>query len=411
MKRWIALISLSILVLFVSGCQTTPQAPKKPVIDKTLPVLTDIKFLTEVTEIGFEWKPVLDEKIGGYYIYRAEANSKSNKLQRVATIKDRYASHYVDTKLKPDTEYNYKFSVYANNGRESVASKPVKVKTNPLIESVSFLKAITGLPNRVKLIWRPHPSQRVKSYIIERNEFSSPKWDVIATIDGRLNAEYIDRGLKDNRVFRYRVKVKTYDGLISRPSKIVEAGTKPLPLTIKGLRASSDIPKKIVLTWEPTNDKDFAYYKVYRAINPLLFYSYVAKTKEAKYEDLINDNGADYYYFVTMVDKDGLESPRQTTPVAGATLAIPASVYVTSSSHDGRSIHISWKTKDNRAVKFNVIKEYKGKKKIFTGIKENSFTDNDVARGVEYTYKIVAIDKYGLASKESERVIIEIPKG
>jgi fibronectin type 3 domain-containing protein len=410
MKKWIATISLSILVLFVSGCQPTPDAPTKPVVDKTLPVLTDIKFLTDVTEVGFEWKPILNERVSGYYIYRAKADQNNGKLQRIATIDDRYASHYVDTKLQPNTEYNYKFSVYSSDKKESVASKPIKVKTNPLIESVSFLKAITGLPNRVKLIWRPHPSQRVKSYIIERNEFSSPDWDTIATIDGRLNAEYIDKGLKDNRVFRYRVKVKTYDGLVSQPSKIVEAGTKPLPLAIKGLKTTQDIPKKIVLTWEPTKDKDFAYYKVYRAINPLLYYSYVAKTKEPKYEDLINDNGADYYYFVTMVDKDGLESPRQKTAVAGATLAIPSSVYVTSSSHDGRSIHISWKTKDSRAVKFNVIKEYNGKKKVFTGIKGNSFTDSDVAKGVEYTYRIVAIDKYGLASKESERVIIEIPK-
>ncbi|WP_458701202.1 hypothetical protein ACKGJI_03625 [Sulfurospirillum sp. 1307] len=411
MKKLIAIISLSILTIFISGCQPTPKAPKKPVIDSSLPVLQDIKFLTDVTEVGFEWKPVLNENIGGYYIYRMEAsNEASGKLQRVAKIEDRYASHYVDTKLKPNTEYYYRFSLFSNEKRESIPSKVVKVKTNPLIESVPFVKAISGLPHRVKLIWRPHPSSRVESYIIERNEFSSTKWEQIAKIDGRLNAEYIDKDLKDNKVFRYRVKVKTYDGLISLPSKIVEAGTKPLPLVIKGLKATTSEPKKIIVSWEATNDKDFAYYKVYRAINPLLFYNYVAKTKETKFEDLINDNGATYYYFVTMVDKDGLESPRQETSVMGATLGVPKTVYITSSTQDGRNINIAWKPQDDRAVKYNVIKEYKDQKKIYTNITQTSFTDNDVAPGIEYTYKVIAIDKYGLASKESESVIIEIPK-
>ncbi len=410
MKKWIALISLSVLVLFVSGCTNNPQPPKKPVIDQTLPKLTEIKFLSEVTEVGFEWKPSFDERVNGYYVYRSNPKVQNGRLQRIATIKDKYSSHFVDTGLKPEAQYYYRFSTYSKNKRESVASDTISVNTAPLIKSVVYIKAITGLPNRVKLIWRPHTSQRVASYIIERNEFTSTTWKRLAKVKGRLNAEYIDAGLEENHVFRYRVKVETYDGLISQPSKIVEAGTKPLPIEIKKLNATTNIPKKIVLSWDASVEKDFSYYKVYRAINPMLFYSYVAKTQDIKYEDLINANGKSYYYFVTTVDKDGLESPRQKNEVTGSSLAIPASVYITSSNHDGRSINITWDSLDKRAVKYSVIKEYKGKKKIFTGIQGKSFNDEDVLRGIEYKYNVVAIDKYGLASKKSENTIIEMPK-
>ncbi len=410
MRKWIALISLSVLVLFVSGCTTTPQPPKKPVIDQTLPKLTDIKFITEITEVGFEWKPSFDERVSGYYIYRSNPQVQNGKLSRIATIEDKYISHFVDTGLKPDTKYYYRFSTYSKNKRESVASDTVGVNTAPLIKSVSFVKAITGLPHRVKLIWRPHTSQKVASYVIERNEFTSTLWERLAEVKGRLNAEYIDAGLEENRVYRYRVKVKTYDGLMSKPSQIIEAGTKPLPIEIKNLTASIDIPKKIVLSWDASVEKDFSYYKVYRALNPMLFYSYLAKTKDTKYEDLINANGKSYYYFVTTVDKDGLESTRQQNAIAGSSLAVPDSVYITSSNHDGRSINITWKSKDTRAVKYNVIKKYKDKKKVFTGIRGNSFNDSDVIRGIEYKYNVVAIDKYGLASKQSENTIIEMPK-
>ena len=410
MRKWIALISLSVLVLFVSGCTTGPQPPKKPVIDQSLPKLTDIKFLSEVTEVGFEWKPSFDERVSGYYIYRSNPEVQNGKLERIATIKDKYSSHFVDTKLKPETQYYYRFSTYSKTKRESVASDTIKVNTAPLIKSVAFIKAIRGLPHRVKLIWRPHTSQRVSSYIIQRNEFSSTTWKQLAIVKGRLNAEYIDAGLKENRVYRYRVKVKTYDGLISKPSKIVEAGTKPLPIEIKNLKATIDVPKKIVLSWDSSVEKDFSYYKVYRAINTILFYSYLAKTEDTQYEDLINTNGKSYYYYVTTVDKDGLESTRQQNAIAGSSLAVPDTVYITSSNHDGRSINFTWKSLDKRAVKYSVIKQYKGKKIVFTRVQGKSFNDTDVVRGVEYKYNVIAIDKYGLASKISENIIIEMPK-
>lgn len=410
MKKWIALISLSVLVLFVSGCTNTPQPPKKPVIDQTLPKLTDIKFLAEITEVGFEWKPSFDERVSGYYVYRSNPSVQNGKLERIATIKDKYSSHFVDTKLKPETQYYYRFSTYSQNKRESVASDTIEVNTSALLKSVAYVKAITGLPHRVKLIWRPHNSQRVSAYIIERNEFTSTTWKRLAKVKGRLNAEYIDAGLKDNRVFRYRVKVETYDGLVSKPSEIVEAGTKPLPIEIKNLKATTDVPKKIILSWDASVEKDFSYYKVYRAINPMLFYSYLAKTKDLNYEDLINSNGKSYYYFVTTVDKDGLESPRQQNETTGSSLAVPDTVYITSSNHDGKSINITWRSLDKRAVKYSVIKQFKDKKKVFTGIQGNTFNDSDVVKGVEYKYNVVAIDKYGLASKDSENTIIEMPK-
>jgi hypothetical protein len=159
MKKWIVLISSIILALFVSGCTNNPKAPKKSVIDQTLPKLADVKFLADVTEVGFEWKPSLDERVSGYYIYRSNPKITNGKLGRVATVKDKYSSHYVDTDLKPSTRYYYRFSSFSKDKRESVASDTISVTTASLIKSVSYIKAITGLPNRVKLIWRPHSSQ------------------------------------------------------------------------------------------------------------------------------------------------------------------------------------------------------------------------------------------------------------
>jgi hypothetical protein len=410
MKKLLLATSLITLSFFVSGCQQTPQPPKQPVIDESLPVLSDIKHLSDITEVGFEWKPSTDERVQGYYIYRSNPTNDNGKLQRIATLKDKYISHYVDTRLAPQMQYHYRFSTYSKTEQESIPSDVVTVSTAPMLESVPFFQAISGLPHRVKLIWRPHPSPRVQSYIIQRSEFSSTDWGDLAVVDGRLNAEYIDSGLKDNHVYKYRIKVKTYDGLVSNPSQIVEAGTKPLPKPIENLKATTTLPKQISLTWNRAIEKDFSYYKVYRALNPLLFYTYRAKTVEPKFDDLINANGKEYYYKVTSVDKDGLESYRQENAVLGSTLIAPKKPVVLSANQDGKSIYLSWDSEDNRAVRFNVIKKFHSQKQVITGINAREYTDQDVVPGVEYTYNIVGLDKFGLASEESEDAIVSIPK-
>ncbi len=405
------LILLSIVsILIFSGCQATLNTPTKPQIDPSLPTVTGLKVLSDVTEVGFEWKPNYDERIMGYYVYRSSPNQRTNKLHRVATIKDRYSSHYVDTGLQPQTKYYYRFSSFSKDKRESVPSEMVTVTTKRMISSVVYLKAIVGLPNRVKIIWRPLEYPTVLAYIIERNDLSSMKWKKIATVKGKLSAEYIDTGLKNNYLYKYRIRVETCGGLISKPSQIVEASTKPLPPMIENLRATHNLPKKIVLTWNISPKKDISYYKVYRTINPILFYSYYAKTKDNKFEDLINENGKSYYYKVTAVDKDGLESQKQPSAVVGATLDVPLPVSITSVKQDGKSVMLTWMGNDDRAVSYNIKKEYNGKTVNLTGINSFSYQDRDVIPGVEYKYSVVAIDKYGLESKPSEPVLVSIPK-
>ena len=409
--RLFRLIMLSIVsILIFSGCQNTPVPSKKPAVDPSLPTVVGLKVLSDITEVGFEWSPKYDERVVGYYVYRSNPKEQTGKLHRVATIKDRYSSHFVDTKLLPQTKYYYRFSTFSQEERESVPSEMITITTKRMIPSVAYLKAIVGLPNRVKIIWRPLEHPRVSSYIIERNDLSSVEWKKIATVKGRLSAEYIDAGLKNNYLYKYRIKVKTFDDILSEPSQIVEASTKPLPAMAENIRATNDLPKKIVLSWNASLSSDISYYKVYRAINPMLFYSYYAKTKDTKFVDLINQNGKSYYYKVTAVDKDGLESLKQSSPIVGSTLAIPNSVSITSIKQGGNSVMLTWMGNDDRAVSYNIKKEFRGKVQNLTGISSFSYQDRDVFPGVEYKYSVVALDKYGLASKPSEPILITIPK-
>lgn len=401
----------------LSGCERTLEIPKEPVVDANLPRVESILTLPGSTEVGFEWTPIYSSQIEGYYLYRQSGNS----MKRITTIKDRYVSHYVDTELKPSTSYAYQMSTYSADKHESGLSMMANVTTLPpvaktatlgSIEPVSFVNAISNLPARIKIIWRPHSMENVEYYIIERNEYKSTSWDEVGRVKGRLNAEYMDKDIKDSYVYRYRVKVKTFDGVVSKPSDTVEAHSKPLPRGITGVQASSNLPKKIILTWNASITSDFAYYKIYRSPTSSLLYSFYGKTVNTEFEDLISENGKTYYYRVVAVDVDGLESKQEGT-VSGMTLSELSSPIVRSAKYDGSSIQIAWGSNDN-AVKYTVTKEFemagKTQKQSFTGILENNFIDQDITRGTGYKYNIIAIDKYGIASKPSDSVIITIPK-
>ncbi len=396
--------------MMLSGCGLQPQ-PSKPKIDLSLPTVTKIRTLSDIKSIALEWSPVYDERVQGYYLYRG----KGSKLKRIAKIEDRYSSHYLDTDLTPDTIYEYRLSTYDKMGKESKASPVAKAKTLPIPESVSFLEAIDHLPREVKLIWRPHPFQRVEWYIIERSEPANEKWQQRATLKGRLNAEYIDKDLKDNHIYYYRVRVKTCDGILSKPSKTVKANTKPRPSIVRGLTATKNLPKKIIVRWQPNPEPDIDHYNVYKSIFEIGPYIVAAKTKRTEYVDLIDEDGAKRYYKVTAVDSDGLESFKQDVPVVGQTLPKPLPPVIDEQRFENGTLYLRWESPDGRAVKYIVKKiEKEGFLKenvyTFTNIRSTTFTDAGLKPGVKYIYTVIAVDKYGIESKPSKEIVIKVPK-
>lgn len=393
-------------MMFIAGCSKNPNTAEIS-IDPNLPIINEVRTLSDMTEVGLEWTPIYAENIQGYYVYRSNANNP--KLTRIATIKDRYASHYVDKKLKPESIYNYALSTYALSGKESKPSPVATIKTKPRLDAIPFVQAITDLPKRVKVIWRPHPYRGVTSYVVQKREIGKQEWKNDKTVEGRLSAEYIDLDLDNNEAFEYRILAKTDGGILSKPSEIVSAKTKPLPLSVEHIKATIDIPKKITITWSPVQNASF--YKVYSSPTSMLLFTYLAKTKDTKFEDLLNSNGTTRYYKITAVDNDGLESLKQSNAIQGQTLSAPAEPKIYNIEQNGGEVVISWLQSDSRAKTYTIIKKANGKKEVITGINEKTFVDNNIAPGIEYEYKVIAVDEYGLNSSPSDSFDVSIPKG
>jgi len=219
MKRSILLLWVLALLTF-SGCGSALKGLMVYEKDPRLHSLPSVRTLPRMTSVGFEWDRITDKKIRGINIYRQTPNVKDpddREYHRIGTVGNPYATHFVDTHVRPDTRYIYKFSTFSF-GKEAARGKTVEVHTKPTFPAVDFLQTYKVAPDAVKLLWRPHSSEKINAYIIERS-VNGGEWKYLAQVEGSLMAEYIDTLVRRGNTYAYRIIAKSYEGVKSRPSK------------------------------------------------------------------------------------------------------------------------------------------------------------------------------------------------
>lgn len=420
MKNLMKITFLSFLILIVSGCSVNQLTePEKPKIDETLEVVdsNSIRTIAGVNSIAFEWQKVDDQRVIGYHLYRTNLNDETSQLKHVDLIENRYATHFLDDELEPNTKYAYAFSSATNSDVESKTTRVFNVTTLPVPEAVAFIQAISNLPRQIKIIWRPHTNESIAYYKVFRSTPQDPDWSRLKTLKGRLQAEFIDTDLKDNVVYLYKVVAYTFDDIPSLDSEIVRAQTKALPAGVQNLTATNNLPKKIVLNWEPSASVDAIKYIVYRSSTPDGSFTELKRLNSDvfNFEDFINEDGKKYFYKVTTLDKDELESSTNINPAMGITLTKLNKPILTLAQIQGEKAILNWQAGDNRVVSYNIYKSIKEsffntRNEKYTGITALRFEDKDIVRGVEYKYSIEAVDENGIVSQRTDETLLVLPK-
>lgn len=402
-------LSISLALNLLTGCAPQPKAAKVITTDNTLPVVSLNGSLSDITSTAFEWKPVQDPRVIGYNIYRSTPGSQDAKLARIATIDSRFATHYVDRDLTPNTEYQYRFTTLSKESTESEGSETLSAITLPMIAPVSFFQSVGNMPRSAKLLWRPHPNIRINGYIIDRLNVNDQQWNKIATLTGRLNAEFIDKDLKDGQVYYYRVRAVTFDNLITEPSETAKVVTKPLPPEIKNITATKDLPKAITLTWDASTIPDLSHYNIYRSSMSNGYFGYHVKLETTQYTDTTKEDGENFFYKVTAVDKDGLESLVSNIPVQGSSLVKPKTPTAFDGKISANGVDLMWTGTDPRIVSYTVIKTTKktwvSRESVeINNITEGKFHDASIVANTPYIYQVYGVDKDGIKSLPTQGI-------
>ena len=422
MRHLMKATSLTALLLLFSGCNNVfdnLNTPTKPKINESIETVdfASIKSIPDIVSIGFEWQKVNDPKVTGYNFYRTDLQKDGKSLKLVKTIENRYATHFVDKDLEPNTKYAYQISARTADGSESRTTDAYMVQTLPRIVPVSFIQAISDLPNRIKLLWRPHQDKRIEYYRIEKFNTTLNEWIHLKTVEQRLQVEYIDTGLDNNASYKYRIKAFTFNHVESAPSPVVVGKTKALPLDATNIQASNNQTKKINITWNASPTNDIIKYEIHRSSFSSFGFTKIAtvNTDVFEYTDKINEDGKSYYYRVIAVDKDHLESPFKTNSVEGKTLSKPAKPVLTLGQIQGNKAILNWRSGDNRAISYNVQKRirlnfFEYKTINFNNINDLRFEDTDIVSGIEYKYSVQANDEFGLVSERTDETSLTLPK-
>ena len=186
--------------------------------DPTLKTIKQVRALPTQSSVGFEWKKIEDKRIHGVNIYRGNPTEGSQSFKRIGSTGNRYATHFVDTNVKPNRTYLYTFTTFSL-GKESKHGAVLKVKTRPTLEGVSFVKAYKVAPSVIKILWAPHANQSINRYVIERSVNDGP-WKFVTQVEGQLMAEYIDTFVHPGNSYKYRVIAKSYNDILTKPSQV-----------------------------------------------------------------------------------------------------------------------------------------------------------------------------------------------
>ena len=417
MKLLHLVTSCAVSLLILSGCTGTPKPKSEPVVDESLPVitLTENGTKADINAIALEWNAITDPRVRGVYIYKGSLGEEDAKeVTYYDTVKSRFTTHYLDIKVKPETEYTYQFKVYSEEA-EGKSSISTNISTLPMMESVTWIHAIQDMPRSAKIIWRPHSNEKVKAYKIQRRTLKSKEWTDITVVNGRLSAEYIDTDLKDKFTYIYRIRALTYDDLTSKPSKEVKVVTKPLPKSIENIIATKKLPKKIEIKWDASRTPDFKNYRVYRSENIDGSYDMINEVNHTSYIDNIEEDAKKYFYKISVVDKDGLESEYDEESAQGSTLSKPNAPDLVEARLIKEEVKISWAKGDDRVKTYIVVKRYK--KSIFDeaiedyeDIKDLEFIDAEIAPATTYYYTVYSVDEFGIKSEPSIEVELQTDK-
>ena len=405
------LITLSsALVLLLSGCNGSTPTPPEDAIDTTLPIISINGHMEDMKSVAFEWKDTKDPRVAGIYVYRNNPAKDDSQITRYATVENRFATHYIDNNVIPNTKYQYFFTTFSEKA-QSQKSETLTVSTLPIFESVAWIDSVQNMPRSVKILWRPHTNPRVNGYILERKSLKDDDFKDITHIDGRLSAEYIDTKLDDGQIYKYRVRAVTFDNIESTPSQVVQAVTKQLPPDIQGLTVTNNLPKKIKLSWQPSTVSDFAYYKLYRGESATGNLEYHIKLTSNNFIDDVQEDGKQYFYRVTAVDKDGLESDSTTPALQGITLAKPKTPDMMEAKIVNNKAELRWISSDRRIRSYTLIKTAKkgwfdSQVDEIRGITDTRFTDSNIYAGIVYNYQVMGVDEFNISSEPSSEATI-----
>ncbi len=294
------------------------------------------------------------------------------------------------------------------------------------LPSPEGLRAASGELRTVPLKWEPLLSSEVGGYSVERALARDGHFERIAIVSGPTATTYLDRGsrapgapataeadqLGDGVTYFYQVRAYDPSGRLAViASPVVAATTAPLPGPPEGLRAYSNQPRQVPLSWRTSPDPHVIAYVIERSPSSRGPFEPLA-TVEGRHRTIHVDSALGdlrvFYYRVSCLNAaDGRGQPSEPVRAVTKPEPLPPVGLAVVERRLGEN-RLAWEPNiESDLVEYRVLRVVDDQPAELVASlppEETRARDTAVLARQSVSYSLVAVDRDGLESASSQPV-------
>lgn len=366
---------------------------------------------SHATKIALKWSPNREPEVRGYRIFRSSA--KDGNYQKIGEISGRDNIAYVDSEnMKEGMTFYYKIAAYNIFDTNGVMSEPIIGATKKGIAPPANIKADEPKVREVTLVWNISKQDTdTERFIIYKSETEDGQFKETGSVYADTNTFSDKEGLKDGRIYYYKIASKSKYGSIGEMSKAVAVKTKEGPLPPQKIRAFNGMVRMTKIQWDKHPDGSVAGYAVYRNEKESGEFTEIKRVQSTEFTDKGLLDGKTYYYSIAgYYSVKGIEILGQLSkPVSAETKRGPkAPKDLSAESGLAKKVVLKWSRNEEKDVKeywIYKITDSKIEGLPFAKVKANEtiFTETDLKNNTRYTYAVKAVDSDGLEGDMSNQ--------
>jgi fibronectin type 3 domain-containing protein len=282
------------------------------------------------------------------------------------------------------------------------------------------LRVTSSADRQIALAWDPVLVGDVAGYAILRSAGSGDApFKRVGITTSRFGTVFVDAGeqpgsLGDGQTYSYRVHPYDRQGRVSRSHAFLNATTEGRPPIPEGLQVYSNLPRRAVLSWKPSDTTAVAGYAVYRSptmAGPWERVAFAEGRLNSVYEDTIPGDLSVMYYRIAALNRFGGESEMTVSPIRAVTKAEPLPpIGLRADARRIGRVELHWSPNVETDLRgYEVWRSARDAAGFHDEVRigsvaadQSGFADTAVGCGETVRYRVRALDADGLESTFSE---------